>query len=214
MLKRLPFTLALLVCLLLPAGAQAHRRPVHHPTTDPVTLALKLAERYWGSAPCNGDVDMTVSTIVPALEETTPYREGLAEGGEAAMWTAFETPNGPQDFSDPPSAYTDCTITVSLKSWPSWHAADFEFQEYCDEITHEVGHLFGHDDAGQTNPDSIEYPFLTYVNYNSVPECRGLTLWYGRESFRDPSAAEVECETRRSHEAAIKGRDEWESCEI
>ncbi len=37
------------------------------------------------------------------------------------------------------------------------------------------------------NASSITYPFLdsTSPNFNSVPECRGVTLRYGSEEIRD-----------------------------
>ena len=43
------------------------------------------------------------------------------------------------------------------------------FQWFCDAMTHEVGHLFGHLDSGQTNPASITYPFLSSSSPTSAP---------------------------------------------
>lgn len=74
-----------------------------------------------------------------------------------------------------------------MSVWGSWHQDDASFQWFCDAMTHEVGHLFGELDAGQTNPFSITYPLLstTSPNLNSVPECRNVTLHYGAEEIRD-----------------------------
>jgi hypothetical protein len=58
---------------------------------------------------------------------------------------------------------------------------------FCDAMTHEIGHLFGHLDSGQTNPSSITYPFLssTSPNLNSVAECKNVALRYGSQEFRN-----------------------------
>jgi hypothetical protein len=79
-----------------------------------------------------------------------------------------------------------CTITINASLWGSWHQDDEFFQWFCDAMTHEVGHLFGHPDGGQTNPLLITYPFLsaTSPNFNSVPECQAVTLRYGSEEIR------------------------------
>ncbi len=80
-----------------------------------------------------------------------------------------------------------CTITINTSVWESWRQDDESFQWFCDAMTHEVGHLFGHLDGGQENPSSITYPFLneTSPNFNSVPECKAVTLHYGPEEIRN-----------------------------
>jgi len=80
-----------------------------------------------------------------------------------------------------------CTITINASLWGGWHADDEAFQWFCDAMTHEVGHLFGHLDSGQTNPASITYPFLdeTSPNFSSVPECENVLLHYGPQEIRN-----------------------------
>ncbi len=80
-----------------------------------------------------------------------------------------------------------CTITINASLWGSWQIDDGSFQWFCDAMTHEVGHLFGHLDGGQTDPRLITYPFLSESspNFNSVPECRAVTLHYGGQEIRD-----------------------------
>ena len=102
----------------------------------------------------------------------------------------YETVTSPEPKDSVVEMWTEvqrCTITINASLWPSWHQDDENFQWFCDAMTHEVGHLFGHLDSGQTNPASITYPFLdrTSPNFNSVPECRGVTLQYGSEEIRD-----------------------------
>lgn len=81
----------------------------------------------------------------------------------------------------------NCTITINTSVWGSRHEDDEFFQWFCDSMTHEVGHLFGHLDSGQTDPSSITYPFLngTSPNFNSVPQCRGVTLQDGSHKIRN-----------------------------
>jgi hypothetical protein len=147
LLLLLPAILA--AALLAPASAFAQApRASHQASTNPVSLSLKLAERYWHSTTSPEPVSSVVE-----------------------MWTEVQK----------------CTITINASLWPSWHQDDEFFQWFCDAMTHEVGHLFGHPDGGQTNPSSITYPFLSSSspNFNSVPSCQAVTLQYGSEKIRD-----------------------------
>jgi hypothetical protein len=183
--RRLLVIGVVLVSLVLPASALAHKRPTQHPTTDPTTLALRLGEEYWGSTPCEGNVTVTASHTVPTTLEIGPWDKALTEGTTAvvAAWTSFDTPIGPNDYSASPATFTNCVITINSTAWPNWLEDDTNFQEYCALVSHEIGHLFGHPDAGQTNPESIEYPVIGFTNVNSVPQCQHVNLWYGRQHF-------------------------------
>lgn len=169
-MARLLLPIILATTLLLPATAGAHK-PIGHPTTNPVALSLKLAERYWhGVPPCGAPTILTSAHQLPNSNyETVTSPE--PKDSVVEMWTEVQR----------------CTITINASLWPSWHLDDENFQWFCDAMTHEVGHLFGHLDSGQTNPASITYPFLdgTSPNFNSVPECQGVTLQYGSEEIRD-----------------------------
>lgn len=166
----LPAILA--TALLLPASAMAAAsRPAQPPTTNPVALSLQLAERYWQGTPACG-----TPTIVTSSQQ-------LPDAG-------YESVTSPEPAKSVVEMWTDvqtCTITINASLWGSWHEDDEFFQWFCDAMTHEVGHLFGHPDGGQTNPSSITYPFLssTSPNFNSVPECQSITLQYGSEEIRD-----------------------------
>jgi len=157
---------ALLALLATPtAGARTpQKHPTQHPTTDPVTLAISLAERYWRVKPCGGNITVEASTTQPALVEGQHF-------GVALMWAHAGS----------------CAFTIDTYYWPSWEYDDIYFQWFCDGITHELGHLapLDHSDVGQTDPASIEYPLLDpgSPNFDSVPECRHVVLWYGHERF-------------------------------
>jgi hypothetical protein len=168
----LPLTLS--AALFLPACASAATstsKAPRPPTTNPVALALKLAEQYWHGEPACG----TPTIVLSAHQLPTSNYETVTSPEPAnsvvEMWTEVQR----------------CTITINASLWPSWRSDDESFQWFCDAMTHEVGHLFGHLDSGQTNPSSITYPFLdsTSPNFSSVPECHGVTLHYGSEEIRD-----------------------------
>jgi hypothetical protein len=150
--------------------AQA-RKATQPPTTNPVALALKLAERYWHGVPACGTPKIVTSPRqLPETDYETVTNPEPADS-VVEMWTEVQ----------------NCTITINASLWPGWRQDDEFFQWFCDAMTHEVGHLFGHLDSGQTNPSSITYPFLnaTSPNFNSVPECQAVTLQYGTEEIRD-----------------------------
>jgi hypothetical protein len=166
-MARLLLPVILATTLLLPASAAAHSGP----TTDPVALSLKLAERYWHGMPACGTP--TILTSAHQLPNSNYEAVTSPEPANSVveMWTEVQK----------------CTITINTSLWPSWHQDDRYFQWFCDAMTHEIGHLFGHLDSGQTNPSSITYPFLssTSPNFNSVPECKNVSLRYGSQETRN-----------------------------
>jgi hypothetical protein len=178
-MARLPVIVILATALLVPASAGADGRLHHrshasratrsqtsggvadtreHPTTNPVALSVTLAEQYWHGVPACGTPAIVMS----------PHQ---------LPNSAYEATTGPEPANSVVEMWTEvqkCTITINASIWGSWHEDDESFQWFCDSMTHEVGHLFGHLDGGQTDPSSITYPFLsgTSPNFNSVPECR------------------------------------------
>jgi hypothetical protein len=152
------------------ASARYHK-PIQRPSTDPVALSLALAERYWHGVPSCGTPKIVTQPGELARSDYETITSAEPKGSVAEMWTEVQS----------------CTITINAAVWPSWHEDDEFFQWFCDAMTHEVGHLFGHLDSGQTDASSITYPFLdgTSPNFNSVPPCRAITLQYGSEEIRD-----------------------------
>jgi len=160
-MPRLLLTVILATMLLVPASAAAHK-PIRHPTTNPVALSLRLAERYWHGTPACGTPTIVMSAHQLPNSEYETVTSPEPKNSVVEMWTEVQK----------------CRITINASLWPSWHQDDESFQWFCDAMTHEVGHLFGHLDSGQMNATSITYPFLdaTSPNFDSVPECQGVTL--------------------------------------
>lgn len=172
LLPALLLPLTLTGALLLPGSAiaAAPTSPLRL-TTNPVALALTLAEHYWHGTPTCG-----TPTILTSTHQLSSF--------------AYESTTSPEPKSSVVEMWTEtqkCTITINTSLWPGWHQDDEFFQWFCDAMTHEVGHLFGHLDSAQTNPASITYPFLDGAspNFNSVPECHGVTLHYGSQEIRN-----------------------------
>jgi hypothetical protein len=153
---------------------------VHH-TTNPVALAVTLGEHYWGGAPCHGEVLTSGTTTAPPENVLAGPAQGeLAHGAVVLGWAGYTSSN-PADAA----TYTACQIFFNLAFWRDWRTEAGNFQWFCDMMTHELGHLFGHPDAGQTDARSIEYPLLSpeTPNYDQVPQCRSVHFWIGGMRF-------------------------------
>jgi hypothetical protein len=154
-----------------PSGAAAGGKSVAlQSTTDPVALSLKLAERFWHGAPPCGTPTVLISPHQLPNSDYETVTSPEPKNSIVEMWTEVQT----------------CTIIINASVWRSWQEDDESFQWFCDAMTHEVGHLFGHPDSGQTDASSITFPYLaaTSPNFNSVPECKNITLSYGSETMR------------------------------
>jgi hypothetical protein len=126
---------------------------------DPAALALALAERYWGSAPCGGQVSILLNRPLPGgLEATTD------------AWVTFNSSLGLNDLEAPAATYTQCAISVAHWQWPTRTAIDGDWNMFCLTVVHEVGHLLGH--AHSLVPGSVMAPVFT--DEANVPAiCRG-----------------------------------------
>ena len=125
-MARLLLTVILATALLLPVSAGAHK-PARHPTTNPVALSLRLAERYWHGVPACGTPTIVMSAHQLPDSEYETVTSPEPKNSVVEMWTEVQK----------------CTITINASLWPSWHQDDESFQWFCDAMTHEVGHLFG-----------------------------------------------------------------------
>ncbi len=149
----LPLGACLVAMLLLTAaaGAQGPRTPrragvtsvrpaaarraagVSAAAREPVSLAATLAERYWGAAPCGGQVTVQADQPLPA-------------GAQASTdgWVTFESSSGPNDLQAPADTYTRCTISLARWQWPTRELQAADWNMFCLTVVHEMGHLLGH----------------------------------------------------------------------
>jgi Matrixin len=178
-MARLLLSVFLAAALLLPASSQAHGRATHHlhasrtahrkvsaqrvapgslANRDPVALATTVAERYWNAVPCGGQVTVVADQpLPPGLEPTT-------DG-----WVAFESSLGANNLEAPASSYTHCTISLAHWQWPTRTAMETDWNMFCLTVTHEVGHLLGHEHS--LTPGSVMAPVFTSEG-NVPPICR------------------------------------------
>src|SRR5271165_3081169 len=178
-MARLLSTLTLAVALLLPASAGASAGRPHHSQASaathaelaaqratfdriarhgPVALATAVAERYWNSVPCGGQIAVIANQPVPSSLE--PGTDG---------WVTFESSLGQNNLEAPADTYTRCTISLAHWQWPTGKAMEADWNMFCLTVTHEVGHLLGHKHT--LTPGSVMAP--VFVNESNVPEiCR------------------------------------------
>jgi Matrixin len=107
------------------------------------TLALSDAEtiaiHYWGAMPCNGDVDVSWQTLDPSIN------------GVATWWNPVEAYGNA-------AANSQCSISMNL-------VQDYSWPMLCTVVTHEIGHLTGHDHV--TDQTNVMYP----VYVGPIPQC-------------------------------------------
>lgn len=172
-MARLLASLILVPLALLGVSPEAHARSAHHaravghaapaskrPSTarDPVVLAATLAERYWGSMPCGGQV--TVQAYAPLLPGLDPTTDG---------WATFSSSLGTNDLAAPASSYAQCTVSLAGSQWPTSAAIRGDWNMFCLTVTHEFGHLLGHPHS--LTRGSVMAPVFT--DESSVPSiCR------------------------------------------
>lgn len=107
------------------------------------TLALSDAEtiaiHYWGVMPCNGNVDVSWQTLDPSIN------------GVATWWNPVEAYGNA-------AANSQCSISMNL-------VQDYSWPMLCTVVTHEIGHLTGHDHV--TDQTNVMYP----VYVGPIPQC-------------------------------------------
>jgi len=159
---------AVVIGLGLPATAVARTPTAPTAPTAPskasavLGVAAGIAQRYWGTVPCGGQV-----TIVAQRPLTT----GAEPGTDA--WVTFDSPSGANDLAAPATTYSRCTIAFGRSRWPTAASMREDFDMLCLTMVHEMGHLLGH--AHDAMPSSVMAPVFT--NYSAEPAaCRTARL--------------------------------------
>jgi hypothetical protein len=125
---------------------------------DPISLALTLAERYWGATPCGGRVAVAADMALPGdLDPSTD------------AWVTFQSSLGANNLAAPPTTYTACTIALAHWQWPTTPSIRGDWGMFCLTIVHEVGHLLGH--VHSLVPGSVMAPVFTDES-DVPPICR------------------------------------------
>jgi hypothetical protein len=101
--------------------------------------AETIAIHYWGAMPCNGNVDVSWQNLDPSINGVASWWNPVAAYGNA-------------------SANSDCSISMNL-------AQDYSWPMLCTVVTHEIGHLTGHDHV--TDQSNVMYP----VYVGPIAEC-------------------------------------------
>ena len=160
---------ALLAALAVPTtagaaqpAAKSHRpaaRAVQHAKApSPVSLATAVALRYWGVAPCKGQIEVLAKRPLPA---------GVDAVSDA--WVTFDSPRGANNLAAPASSYTNCTIGFARWRWRTSVSIRKDWDMFCTTMIHELGHLLGR--THDSTPGSVMAPVFT--DHSSVPStCR------------------------------------------
>ena len=148
------FTAAFVVILIaIPATATAKKHV--KPAQSPIALATSIAGRYWGAVPCQGHISVIIKQPVPPQLEL-----------DSDAWVTFNSSLGANNLAAPASSYTNCSIGLGNRRWPTISSMYQDWDMLCMTMTHEFGHLLGY--PHNTTPGNVMNPVFT--NYSSEPQ--------------------------------------------
>jgi hypothetical protein len=135
---------------------------------NPVTTAFAIAEGYWGSVPCAGQVKILANR---------PLASGLDASTDG--WVTFGSSLGADNLAAPASSYTHCTVSLAHWQWASWSEMESDWGMFCLTVIHETGHLLGHKHS--LLPGSVMAPvFTSDANVPAVCNATWLPGWRSR----------------------------------
>ena len=167
--SRILVTGALLSALAVPTtagaaqpAAKSHRpaaRAVQHAKApSPVSLATAVALRYWGVAPCKGQIEVLAKRPLPAGVDAT-----------SDAWVTFDSPRGANNLAAPASSYSNCTVGFARWRWRTSVSMRKDWDMFCTTMIHELGHLLGK--AHDSTLGNVMVP--VFADHSSVPQiCR------------------------------------------
>ena len=118
-----------------------------------------MPARYWGASPCAGAIEVLAQR---------PLAAGLDPA--TAAWVTFDSALGGNNLAAPASSYSSCTINFARWRWPTAASVRRDWGMFCTTMTHELGHLLGHDH--DSTPGGVMAP--VFADRSSiVPSCRG-----------------------------------------
>jgi hypothetical protein len=143
-----------LIPIAIPATATAKTRSSSKQARSPIALAASIAGRYWGAIPCQGRIRIVSKQPVPAQLQL-----------DSDAWVTFNSSLGANNLAAPASSYTNCSIGLGNRRWPTISSMYQDWDMLCMTMTHEFGHLLGH--PHNTAPGNVMNPVFT--NYSSEP---------------------------------------------
>ena len=165
--RLLPLTVSVAIAILAPASADARRDAAHtgdlagvaHGQTDAAAAGGSQAGTAPNDGSCRAFVDARQSVLARCAPCGTPH---IAVSPHQLPDSVVQATTGPEPAGSVVEMWTemqDCTITINASVWASRHEDDESFQWFCDSMTHEVGHLFGHLDGDRRSVlDHISVP--------------------------------------------------------
>jgi hypothetical protein len=133
--------------------------------SDAETIAID----YWGTMPCSGNVNVSWQSLDPSIN------------GMASWWNPVAA------YGNAP-ANSDCSISMNL-------AQDYSWPMLCTVVTHEIGHLTGHDHV--TDQSNVMYP----VYVGPISACNAPPIGVPTPASATPTTTQPVSASAATHKA-------------